>query len=261
MKLGGNGNQLIATTSIPTKCVHCAVRARALFQGIPPDQLEWTQQYRENQYRAPARARLFSEGQQHPYVYTLYSGWVLLSNSLSDGRTQILRFALPGDFLGFQANATSPMSSSAYAITESMLCAFPKADLQRMMTESSGLAARMATLAARDMAQLQQVLLSTGQKNAREKLASLLLELYVRVRALGNLVPGSDEHSIVFPLSQEMLSQSLGLSVETVNRTLRGLREDQILEIRSKRLYMLDQNKAMAIAEIDINSIAEQALL
>ena len=253
--------RLVATSSTPTDCARCAVRARALFQGVPLDQLEWTQRYRENQYNVNGKSRLFDEGEDHPFAYTLYSGWVMLTSSAPSGRRQVLRFALPGDFLGFQARLDGPMSYSAYAITNCRLCAFPRDTLKRMMQERNELATRMAMLSARDMSFMQQVLLATGQKSARERVASLLLQLFARVQALGNLIPDSTEDTITFPLSQEILADALGMSAETVNRTLRDLREDGLLELKQRKLTVIDVERAMAVAELDMATIAEQALL
>ncbi len=254
-------SKLVATSGTPTQCVNCAVRERALFQGIPPEQLKWTQTYRENQYRIEARSQLFEEGEDHPFAYTLYSGWMMLTKSSTGGRRQVLRFALPGDFIGFQANLRGNMSYGAYALTDCRLCAFPRSELSTMMSETPALARRMAMLSARDMAFMEQVLLATGQKNARERLTSLLLQLYVRVQALGNLIPESDEDSIKLPISQEKLGEALGITAEHVNRTLRELREEQVLEVKSKRLRVFNLNRALEIAELDTDIIEEQALL
>ena len=254
-------SQLVATSGTPTQCVSCAVRERALFQGIPPEQLKWTQTYRENQYRIEARSQLFEEGEDHPFAYTLYSGWMMLTKSSTGGRRQVLRFALPGDFIGFQANLSGNMSYGAYALTDCRLCAFPRARLSSMMKETPELAARMAMLNARDMSFMEQVLLATGQKNARERLTSLLLQLYVRVQSLGNLVPETDENSIRFPISQEKMGEALGMTAEHVNRSLRELREEGVLEVKSRRLKILNLNRALEIAEIDMQTIEQQALL
>lgn len=252
---------VVAISRSETQCADCQVRERALFQGIRLDQLQWTQHYREKQIRVKARTPLFDEGKDHPYAYTLYSGWIMLSKTLASGRRQILRFALPGDFLGFLPVPDGPMNCSAYTLTDCKLCAFPKEQVDAMMHENPHLAARMAQLNARDLAFLQQVLLATGQKNARERLASLLLQLYIRVRALGVLVPDTTENSIALPLSQEKLADAVGMSKEHVNRTLRDLREEHLLEFKSRRLTVFDVDRLMEIADMDPEAVAEQALL
>ena len=248
---------LISTTSTPTKCADCAVRARALFQGVPPDQLEWTQKYRHNQFTLKRRHELFAEQGEHPYAYTLYSGWLMLSKSTRSGNRQILRFALPGDFIGFQTRLDGPMSYSAHAVTDVRVCAFPKNKLAVMMKD---LASRMAMLNARDIELTQQLLIASSQ-NSSQRVTSLLLQLYIRVQSLDNLVAETASNSIQFPLSQNMLADALGMTPETINRTLRALREKGVLDVRSNRLVMIDQDLAFEISELDPNFVTEQALL
>lgn len=256
-----NIRQLQVNSGPVTQCAQCPVREHALFQGVPLEQLQWTQHYREDQYRVDAKTRLFSEGDEHPYVYTLFTGWMMISKSLANGKRQILRFLLPGDFVGFQLQLHGKMTYSVHALTDCQLCAFPRADLDKMLNENAALATRMAMLNARDMAFCQQVLLATGQKNAMERMASLLLQLFIRVKTLRGLVKDSDENSIELPLSQEQIADALGMTKEHVNRTLREFRDAEILDVRSKRLRVMDEARLTEIAELDAKALAEQALL
>lgn len=253
--------KLIATSAEPTRCTQCPVRARALFQGVPLDQLEWTQQYRTNQFNLEGRSELFMEGEDHPFAYTLFSGWIMLSSTAPSGRRRVLRFALPGDFIGFQTRLDRPMTYSAYAITPSRLCAFPRETLQQMLTERSELATRMATLSARDMAFMQQLLVANGQRSAKERVGAMVMLIFAQVQGLGDLVPGTTEDSIDFPISQEILADALAMKPETVNRTLRELREDGVFELKQRRLTVIDREQALTIAELDFDSLKEQVLL
>lgn len=254
-------SRLIASTAPPTECARCPVRARALFQGVPLDQLEWTQQYRSNQFTLKPRSRLFDEGDQHEYAYTLFSGWVMLSSNAPSGRRRVLRFALPGDFVGFQPRLDGPMTYSAFAITESRLCAFPRKKLGKMLAERSDLASRMATLSARDMAFMQQLIIANGHKSARERIVALVMLLFIQVQTIGALIPGTTDDVIDFPLSQDVIADTLAMEPETVNRTLRDLRTDGIFEIKQRRLKVIDRDQALSIAELDMEAMSEQMLL
>lgn len=253
--------KLIATSSAPTECARCPVRARALFQGVPLEQLDWTQQYRVNQFTIDGRSELFAEGEDHPYAYTLFSGLIMLSSTAPSGRRRVIRFALPGDFIGFQSKLDGPMSYSANAITSSRLCAFPRDTLRQMLLERPELATRMASLSARDMAFMQQLLVANGQRSARERVGAMVMLLYAQIQALGDLVPGSTNNSIEFPISQEILADTLAMKPETVNRTLRELREDGIFELKQRRLTVLDLERALTLAELDFEAMKEQVLL
>ena len=253
-------SNLIPTSSSPTKCQECAVRAKALFQGVPLEQLSWTQQYRSAQFNVEKRNHLFLEHEDHENAYTLHSGWLMLSRHTKNGKRQILRFALPGDFIGFQSNLTGPMKHAVHAITDVRVCAFPRIRLHAMMNDSTELASRMAMLNARDTEYTQQLLMANSQ-TVNQRVTSLLLQLFLRVQALSQLVVGSTVNSIHFPLSQSMIADAVNSSPETVNRTLRFLREERVLELRAKTLQILDKASAFDIAELDPEFSEEQALL
>ena len=153
-----------------TECAQCPVRKLALFQGVPLDRLDWTQKYRDQQFVVPPKVNLYHERNVTDYVYTLLDGWMVLFQTSREGKRQILRFALPGDFLGFQTDQRGLISHSASALTESIVCGFPRSRLQEMLEENPVLALRLASMGSRDMnlCQQHQAFRSRKDGNARE---------------------------------------------------------------------------------------------
>ncbi|MCB1866891.1 MAG: Crp/Fnr family transcriptional regulator [Chromatiales bacterium] len=246
----------------PTACTGCPVRALALFQGVAERDLDWTSRYREGQYQIAARETLFEEGGRGPLAFTLFSGWVMLSVSLASGKRQILRFVLPGDFLGFQADMSGPHIATATALTDVTVCAFQRDRLASLLRERVDLASRMATLSARDQFLCHQHLIGTGQKSARERIAFLMLELFHRVRIVHDLVPmGVKSDSIALPLSQEQIADAVGLTTVHVNRTLREMRESGLMEIRDHWLIIHDHDGLAAVAHFDPAVLRMPAML
>lgn len=237
----------------PSQCAKCPVRALALFQGIPHEDLDWTQGYREGEFAFPAKKVVYREREQHPYAYTLYSGWVAISKSLPDGKCQIMRFALPGDFIGFQADMSGPMTLAATAITNVELCAFPRSRMMNMFVERPQLGARMAQMNARYMELCQHHLLAAGQRSAIERMAFLMMELFFRVQRVGNMVPGSTEDGIAWPLAQLQIGQAIGLTPVHVSRTLKELRAQGLADIRDHRLIINDMEGMTELSQYDIS--------
>lgn len=184
----------------------------------------------------------------------------MLSRHTRAGTRQILGFALPVDFIGFQPNLSGPMKYSAHAVTDVRVCAFPRTNLQEMMNSSSKLASRMAILKANDIELTEQLLIANSQ-TVNQQVASLLLYLFLRVQALNPLIAGSTEDSIEFPLSQILLADALNSSPETINRALRSLREEKVLELKAKKLFIIDKAKAFEQAELAAAFSEHQALL
>lgn len=237
------------------QCTTCPVRRRALFNGVPENQLEWTQQYRSFQTEVGAKHNIFLEGQACTHAFTLFEGWAAVYKTLPNGKRQIMRFALPGDFLGFQPNLDGPMIYGVSAITKCVLCAFPRSTLKEMLRENKELALQMALMNAKYMELCQYHLMGTGRQSARERIAFLLLELYHR--SLAQQDP-HDDGAVPFPVCQEEIADAVGLTTVHVNRTLQELKADGLLSCSGRRLIIEDEDRLSAIANFDKTIIENQ---
>ena len=240
-----------------TQCSQCAVRKLALFQGVKPDNLEWTQSAREQQYMIKAKRRLFEEGEPPKYFYTLYSGWVALYQTSAEGNRMINHFALPGDFLGFQTAPAKPIDYSAQALTEVTVCAFPVMQMDSILKSTPELSARMMDMHAQTIKLCRQRMMGIGRKTAKQRLAFMFLELYHRVRHVGDLIPGTEENSIVFPLSQEDLADAMGLTSVHISRTLRELTDEGLLSVKHRRLTMLNEPALSEVAHFEKSMVLQ----
>jgi len=244
-----------------TECTQCPIRKLALFQGVPPDRLEWTQKYRDQQFVIPSKATLYREGSVTDYVYTLFDGIVAMYQTSKEGKRQILRFALPGDFLGFQTDQKGMISHSVSALTESIVCAFPRSRLQEMLEENPTLALRLASMGSRDMNLCQQHQAFRSRKDAYESIAFLLLELFHRTREHMSQNYEPETNSVVFPLTQEDIGDAVGLTNVHVNRILRQFHTLGLIDCHHKRLHILDEKKLADMGEFDKSMISGNPLL
>jgi CRP-like cAMP-binding protein len=106
--------------------------------------------------------------------------------------------------------------------------------------------------AALDEAYLLHQIIRIGRQTAYERLAHLILELHSRCQAAGLC----HEESFELPLTQEILADSLGLSIVHVNRTLQTLRREQLIEQKSSIVTIRDRGRLMTIAEYSDPQIA-----
>lgn len=231
-----------------TNCTDCTIRRLALFKGVDEKDIDWTQEFRSNQFKIKSKKLLYKEGQLPEYMFTLYHGWVLQHKTLTNGKRQVLRIALPGDLLGFQADFNGPMNHTALALSDTILCAFPRKDMLNMFNKNIELAKRMADMNARDASICQNHLVGVGQKTAEERIAYLCLELYYRIKLIRE---DTIKYDIEFPLTQEDLGDAVGLTQIHVNRTLKTLREKGLMEIKNKRLYILNDKALKELGSFD----------
>ncbi|HGG59533.1 MAG TPA: Crp/Fnr family transcriptional regulator [Gammaproteobacteria bacterium] len=246
---------------IYTKCTTCPIRKMALFQGVPFYRLEWTQRFRESQQNVEARKQIYLEQTPPTHAYTLFSGWVALYKTLDNGKRQILRIALPGDMLGFQVAGDGTATHSAEALTQVKLCTFPRSTIPTMLREQPEIASRLVEMSSRDMAICQQHLVCTGKKDARQRLAYLLAETFHRVRRQTPADYDAETNSIFFPITQEDLGDTVGLTNVHVNRTLKQMENEGILRCRQRRLEILDEDRLTEIGQFDKNVLEIHPLI
>ena len=245
-----------------TNCNQCPVRKMSLFKDVPKKRLEWTQKYRKNQTLIPARSAIFQEGENHDYIYSLFRGWGILYKTVSNnGKRQILRFLLPGDLIGYQTGAHGVAIHSAGTITESILCAFPRAQLGEMLKESPELAIQLLNMESRDMSLCQSHLMAAGRKTAKESIAFILMELYCRVQSQNKDNYDASTHTISFPITQEDIGDAIGLTNVHVNRVMKALIAEKLITCRKKQLCILNEKKLSKIADFNPDMITGHPLL
>ena len=94
--------------------------------------------------------------------------------------------------------------------------------------------------------------LSVGQRSAYERVAHLLCETFIRLRAAGCLHDGTSSE---WPLRQRQLADATGLSVVHVNRTIMDLRKDGLIDIRGRILTIPNLDALMSAAIIDVRNL------
>ncbi|MEO5374463.1 MAG: Crp/Fnr family transcriptional regulator [Alphaproteobacteria bacterium] len=192
----------------------------------------------------PARADILREGETYVRALILEAGWAFRYKLLCDGRRQILNLLIPGDIIG----PHSPVADhSVAALTDAVAGHFSPRTIEEHAGDYPHIAATLAHAIAREYEMLAGRAVCLGRRTAYERMAYLMAELLVRLRAVGL----SDGHSFDFPVTQEILADSLGLSVVHVNRTLRRLRQDGLLSFQARRAVIGDPEGLADAAALD----------
>ncbi|MFG1288951.1 MULTISPECIES: Crp/Fnr family transcriptional regulator [Xanthobacteraceae] len=230
-------------------CQVCFTRAsRGLCTDCQPGSPCAIAAYKSGDHELKAGQDLFSLGEPCDSIYNLTEGWVILYNLLEDGRRQILHFALPGAVLGFHPGGGAMMTYGAQALTDVVVSTIPHKALQSIVNQKPEFGLRLAWLVARDCTLAYDRLTSIGRHSARERVAHLLLKLFIRYRAQW---PGSQIEEMHLPLTQEHIGDATGLTFVHVNRVLRDLRKEGIAEFHYRRLRILNPDKLVDVAGID----------
>jgi CRP-like cAMP-binding protein len=204
--------------------------------------------YKSGDKEVKAGDDLFSTGAPCNAIYNLISGWAFLYSILEDGRRQILHFGLPGSLLGFHPGPGTMATFGAQALTDAVVCVIPHEALPPLVKKQPEIGMRLAWLMSQDRSLAFDHLASIGRCSARERVAHLLLELFIRYRSQW---PGSRIQEMHLPLTQEHIADATGLTSVHVNRVLRDLRRDGIAEFHYRRLRILDPDKLIEVAGIN----------
>jgi len=168
---------------------------------------------------------IFSEGDDAEYSYRVVSGAVRLSKMMSDGRRQIAEFALPGDFFGI--NWLQDHALTAEALTDVTLICYGRGRLERLGDENREVRAELFSTLRHDLWAAQNHLVILGRQSANERVASFLVQLMDRSRQ-------ADKRTIEIPMTRQDIADYLGLTIETVCRSLTKLKQAGIIDIPSR---------------------------
>ena len=166
------------------RCSECPLRTLPLFLPNGKDELQLVQSLKKREQRVGAGQTLIFEGQTDAPLYTLLSGWAFRFKTLSDGRRQILNFLLGGDFIGVQQKMGDAAAHGIITLTDSIFCVFQRDSLWELHRQSPVMGFNITWLTAQEESLVDDTLLSVGRRNAEERIATLLIQLYKRAAAL-----------------------------------------------------------------------------
>jgi CRP-like cAMP-binding protein len=188
---------------------------------------------------------ILEDGEQPRSLLFLCSGSARAYRSFEDGSQQIVSVLLPGDLLNPGDLVLRRSRISVCAITPSVVIEIPIRGLLSLMANRPHIMRALWIENARQAEIQRERMIWLGRRNALSRLAHFLCELTYRLQI------GADERFFQFPLTQQDLADTLGLSTVHVNRVLKLLRNRRLIDIRRNHLNVLDKEGLYAIAGFD----------
>ncbi|HTQ83744.1 MAG TPA: helix-turn-helix domain-containing protein [Pseudolabrys sp.] len=179
-------------------------------------------------------AEIYGENEPAEYLYKVVSGTVRTYKVLNDGRRQIGAFYLPGDVFGLEVGDVHTFS--AEAIIDSKVLVIKRSSVIGLAARDTGVARELWTMTASELQRVQDHILLLI-KTAQERVAGFLLEMAGRSAML-------DE--INLPMSRQDIADYLGLTIETVSRTLTQLEHSAAIAVPSSRRIVLRNRGALS---------------
>ena len=178
-------------------------------------------------------SEIYGENEPADYLYKVVSGTVRTYKVLVDGRRQIGGFHLPGDMFGFESG--DEHTFSAEAITDCKILVIKRSVVIALAARDNDVAQQMWALTARELQRVQDHIMVLI-KSAQERVAGFLLEMAERVAGGG---------AVELPMSRQDIADYLGLTIETVSRTLTQLEKTAAIELPTSRHIVLRNRSAL----------------
>jgi CRP/FNR family transcriptional regulator len=192
------------------------------------EQLEQIKYYRSFE----AGQTVIWSGDRMDFVASVVTGIATLSQTMEDGRRQMVGLLLPSDFVGRPGRPSSAYDVTA--ATDLVMCCFRKKPFEDLMFRTPNIGQRLLEMTLDELDAAREWMLLLGRKTAREKIASLLCIVARRDASL-QLTQSNGQLRFDLPLTREAMSEYLGLTLETVSRQMSSLRREGLIETEGKR--------------------------
>ncbi len=229
-------------------CRECTLRHKGLCQGV--DERDLAGSAALDSAHSPVRAyaagkAIYHQGDPSDHIFNLISGWVALHRDLADGRRQIVRFLQPGALFGLEP-VGQDLSHGATTLTDARACPIGAAKLADLRHQVQSFNERYISLLEAENRHGIETLTSLGQGSAKGRIGTLLSDL---ARTAAGAMSARAGMAFRIPLTQRQIGDATGLTSIHVNRVLRELREDGVVEYQQGILAVIDPDKLCALVD------------
>lgn len=179
-------------------------------------------------------AEIYGEGDEATAFYKVVSGVVRICKFLSDGRRQIEAFHVAGDLFGIELGAEHCMS--AEAVTDCRVVAYHSRIVSNLPKTDAALSQQLLSYALRNLARAQEHSVLLGRRSAMEKVGAFLLDWIDR---------SGGRRAVTLAMTRQDIADYLGLTIETVSRTISQMERDGIIDIPSVRQITVKDPKTL----------------
>ena len=218
------------------QCSSCNLREICLPVGLTREELERIEHRLVASQRKVARgATLFRAGDRADALFAVRTGFFKTFVRSHQGDEQITGFQMAGELIGLSGIDSGVHQVDAVALEDSQVCVVPLADLEALEREVSSLQTRFHRVMSHEIAASHQAMLQLGSMHAEERVAAFLLNLMHRLGARG-----FSATSLLLRMSRDEIGSYLGLTPETVSRTLSSFQARGIVVVRQRLIEVTD---------------------
>jgi len=224
-------------------CDSCTIRTHSLFRHLEEQELQEimlnkiTESYKRGSI-------VYQEGNRMKGFCCVQSGIIKIYQTGFDGKEQIIRFAKPGDIIGYRSVVSNePACTTTEVIEEAVLCHIPTEILLNLVKTNGNFAVELMKLTCKELGEANSYITDIAQKTVKERLAEILIHLDDEF--------GVDSQGVLnISLTREELSNIVGTATESIIRLLSEFKTRAYIEINGRKIKILDKPGLKYIANI-----------
>ena len=228
---------------IDLSCDSCTIRTHPLFRHLVEQELQEimlnkiTETYKRGSI-------VYQEGSRMKGFCCVQSGIIKIFQTGFDGKEQIIRFAKPGDIIGYRSVVSNePACTTTEVIEEAVLCHIPTEILLNLVKTNGNFAVELMKLTCKELGEANSYITDIAQKTVKERLAEILIHLEEEF--------GEDSQGVLnISLTREELSNIVGTATESIIRLLSEFKAQAYIEINGRKIKILDKPGLKYIANI-----------
>lgn len=226
------------------ECQYCRVRYKSVFTELGQVDMQQLNVNKGCNFYKKDQI-IFTEGTFPHGLYCVNGGKIKVAKTGEGGREQIVRLAKEGDILGYRALLSGDKyACSATVIEDSTVCFIPKEVFFELIEKNASLSLQVLKLLSHDLKKAENKITDLAQKPVRERLAEALLFLKETYGF------EKDMATINVSFTREEIANIVGTATETAIRLLSEFKQDRIIELKGKRIKILDHQKLLQTANI-----------
>jgi CRP-like cAMP-binding protein len=224
-----------------TSCESCTIRTHPLFRHLGEEEIREISLHKITDYYKRGSI-IYREGTRMKGFYCLQNGIIKIYKTGFDGKEQIIRFAKAGDLIGYRsAMSNEPACTTAQVLEDCVVCHIPTELLISLVKTNGNFALALMRLTCKELGEANSYLTDIAQKTVKERLAEILVHLEKEFGASPDGVMG-------ICLSREELSNIVGTATESIIRLLSEFKNGGYIELKGRKLKILDRPGLMHIA-------------
>ncbi len=229
---------------INTNCQSCPESSKSIFCGLKSDEIELINSRKKCRVFEKGEM-IFHEDAASKGIFCIQQGKVKVSQLGVDGKDQILHLAKDGDVMGYRATLSGDTySCSAVTIEKSNICFIPKEVFLSLVESNSKLALKFIHLLSAELKIMETNLTKITQRPVKERIAQSLILLKNKYGL------EKDDSTINIVIKREEIANLAGTTRETATRILYHFQEDKMIELKGKKIKIIDFSLLMKEANI-----------